>query len=85
MVAPRVGVRIEIFIWSLLSFGDSVAPCVGARIEITYYNVSNNTIKVAPRVGAWIEIYKPLDFESYPLSHPVWVCGLKIHRAGIFL
>ena len=52
---------------------------MGVRIEIPNGVLSVDKYHVAPRVGAWIEIYKPLDFESYPSSHPVWVCGLKEH------
>ena len=32
---------------------------------------------VAPRVGAWIETVCRLVKNVYPMSHPVWVRGLK--------
>ena len=34
---------------------------------------------VAPRVGAWIETEGGLYITHTPLSHPVWVRGLKHH------
>ena len=32
---------------------------------------------VAPRVGAWIETLHNRTTQNPPLSHPVWVRGLK--------
>ena len=35
--------------------------------------------RVAPRVGAWIETLHNQITQNRPLSHPVWVRGLKQH------
>ena len=37
---------------------------------------------VAPRVGAWIETLCPLGTGKIPVSHPVWVRGLKHQGQG---
>ena len=33
---------------------------------------------VTPCVGVWIETYLPADVRLSPMSHPAWVCGLKL-------
>ena len=41
-------------------------------------------IFVAPRVGAWIETLPLPPLACLPLSHPVWVRGLKHRLVVIF-
>ena len=55
-----------------------VAPRVGAWIETFLVHVSNLQSIVAPRVGAWIETAMGLGGGQTPVSHPVWVRGLKL-------
>ena len=35
-------------------------------------------VKVTPCVGVWIETEKELETVRKELSHPAWVCGLKL-------
>ena len=59
----------------------NVAPRVGAWIETTSCSKACALFAVAPRVGAWIETQKEFCGACKPLSHPVWVRGLKLdHR-----
>ena len=59
-----------------------VAPRVGAWIETTPSTPPSIRASVAPRVGAWIETLSLYRTPRSPLSHPVWVRGLKL-RYGI--
>ena len=54
-----------------------VAPYVGAWIETIPTKHYRHLEKVAPYVGAWIETSKSLNLAFFPLSHPMWVRGLK--------
>ena len=42
-----------------------------------------NCFDVAPRVGAWIETSSLLLLQLRPMSHPVWVRGLKRKKLSI--
>ena len=55
----------------------TVAPRVGAWIETWSAKEVMAAFEVAPRVGAWIETLGDLHLRAFPLSHPVWVRGLK--------
>ena len=55
-----------------------VAPRVGAWIETTPSTPPSIRASVAPRVGAWIETLSLYRTPRSPLSHPVWVRGLKL-------
>ena len=35
------------------------------------------SLLVAPHVGAWIETCRLATYQCLPLSHPMWVRGLK--------
>ena len=77
MVAPFVGVWIEI-IKVLSSLKNSlVAPFVGVWIEITWYRILRDRVLVAPFVGVWIEIYLKIQIDYNLKSLPLWECGLK--------
>ena len=54
-----------------------VAPRVGAWIETRFPLRNSAALYVAPRVGAWIETGQIGSGTASPLSHPVWVRGLK--------
>ena len=34
---------------------------------------------VTPCMGVWIETFAALTLTKFILSHPVWVCGLKLY------
>ena len=55
----------------------NVAPRVGAWIETHRILPLPAFLLVAPRVGAWIETSVRRKRTNRPLSHPVWVRGLK--------
>ena len=58
-----------------------VTPCVGVWIE-TYFGQSIATpTDVTPCVGVWIETNKYRVLCRMTVSHPAWVCGLKL-RCG---
>ena len=55
-----------------------VTPCVGVWIE-TKGGTWDWTLKgVTPCVGVWIETFNRLPNHHLTLSHPAWVCGLKL-------
>ena len=55
-----------------------VTPCVGVWIE-TFTNLRlTGSHLVTPCVGVWIETLLLLLNGSSLLSHPAWVCGLKL-------
>ncbi len=55
-----------------------VAPRVGAWIETPASPDDLKLSDVAPRVGAWIETVDREKKLTDPMSHPVWVRGLKL-------
>ena len=65
-----------------------VAPHVGAWIETLYKFIVKYGYKVAPHVGAWIETSKEGYYNSFSVSHPMWVRGLKLlflrHQCGSY-
>ena len=56
-VAPRVGARVEIYLWVKCQRSvREVAPRVGARVEIDNVRIELTQGAVAPRVGARVEM-----------------------------
>ena len=56
-----------------------VTPFVGVWIETSIPMSWHKIWNVTPFVGVWIETcLHPGDFSAYILSHPSWVCGLKL-------
>ena len=51
---------------------------MGAWIETHMFPVTCFARKVAPYVGAWIETVNILSANTYMVSHPTWVRGLKL-------
>ena len=60
-----------------------VTPFVGVWIE-TYdgYEILSRA-GVTPFVGVWIETFSNLLYASITLSHPSWVCGLKLSQTDL--
>ena len=56
----------------------SVTPCVGVWIETKINELKNEMIKVTPCVGVWIETWFHEATFGQRMSHPAWVCGLKL-------
>ena len=78
MVAPFVGVWIEINESPDIISNHHVAPFVGVWIEILRQLRTIEIIMVAPFVGVWIEIViKLVTSRTETLSLPSWECGLK--------
>ena len=68
-----------------VSKSPGVTPCVGVWIETATGLVTVNQGGVTPCVGVWIEtIFKKSD-TIISLSHPAWVCGLKLKKEGRWL
>ena len=55
-----------------------VTPCVGVWIETQYGSVAVLPSIVTPCVGVWIETTSQYSVAYDQLSHPAWVCGLKL-------
>ena len=55
-----------------------VTPCVGVWIETAGGAGSYVASYVTPCVGVWIETPPVKLYRSKDLSHPAWVCGLKL-------
>ena len=55
-----------------------VTPCVGVWIETKGKEGKNNKGFVTPCVGVWIETRQVVKMMNDKLSHPAWVCGLKL-------
>ena len=58
---------------------------MGAWIETEFYLFRFSSATVAPYVGAWIEtIEQDSKRFAYP-SHPMWVRGLKLAEAALYI
>ena len=57
---------------------NAVTPCVGVWIETLWDSKNTNVVKVTPCVGVWIETSVTGICLASVLSHPAWVCGLKL-------
>ena len=77
-VTPFVGVWIETFCclhkWRLLW----VTPFVGVWIETMVLPKTRSDLSVTPFVGVWIETPLVHFIKWEKMSHPSWVCGLKL-------
>ena len=56
-----------------------VTPCVGVWIETTTMRTYFAQVEVTPCVGVWIETSSITWASVISMSHPAWVCGLKLH------
>ena len=61
-----------------MDFGRDVTPCVGVWIETTGSLTKTTAGNVTPCVGVWIETDGEQRLLGKKLSHPAWVCGLKL-------
>ena len=77
-VTPCVGVWIETKESASYHFGSNVTPCVGVWIETSLIRRSITIFLVTPCVGVWIETEYSCSDAPYSMSHPAWVCGLKL-------
>ena len=57
-----------------------VTPCVGVWIETEINMETGKTECVTPCVGVWIETPAYRHDTKAALSHPAWVCGLKLEQ-----
>ena len=77
-VTPFVGVWIETTLVYKRTLCRLVTPFVGVWIE-THASVLYDTyVEVTPFVGVWIETQWVNPNETFKMSHPSWVCGLKL-------
>ena len=78
IVTPFVGVWIETpNNWCKVK-QRGVTPFVGVWIETRIASSLVDSQKVTPFVGVWIETVRPAYFCIVAVSHPSWVCGLKL-------
>ena len=56
----------------------NVTPFVGVWIETDNAAKTQLRIAVTPFVGVWIETTTIMIVQSVYVSHPSWVCGLKL-------
>ena len=56
----------------------SVTPCMGVWIETCYFRYYFVDYHVTPCMGVWIETFLSRNHLLVCMSHPVWVCGLKL-------
>ena len=82
-VTPFVGVWIETLSGMYKSETSLVTPFVGVWIETFEANSISNSPNVTPFVGVWIETIGMQTQYRCELSHPSWVCGLKLLRLMI--
>ena len=80
-----MGVWIETLALSILACSSGVTPCVGVWIETIKYKHFVHKRVVTPCVGVWIETEQYGRNNLIPLSHPAWVCGLKLTMAALCL
>ena len=73
-----MGVWIETEGTRLLDMGRSVTPCMGVWIETEIKHIIMYDFRVTPCMGVWIETSNTSSCCQTSLSHPVWVCGLKL-------
>ena len=74
-----MGVWIETKTVKDIAYKHIVTPCVGVWIETVYIEKFGEISFVTPCVGVWIEtLLLPIHCYIIPVSHPAWVCGLKL-------
>ena len=62
--------------------GYCVTPFVGVWIETSLVCLASPSWCVTPFVGVWIETLGATKSSMWVLSHPSWVCGLKLENRG---
>ncbi len=62
-----------------------VTPCMGVWIETLIGLIGLLPPLVTPCMGVWIETQGLVLLIKYVLSHPVWVCGLKLVTLWLML
>ena len=78
-VTPFVGVWIETAAASQIAqMSYQVTPFVGVWIETSMININEQINQVTPFVGVWIETTNVCGICRMSMSHPSWVCGLKL-------
>ena len=79
LVTPCMGVWIETNIRAPPPNSPPVTPCMGVWIETKLPWCWFYWPNVTPCMGVWIETLHILLHYFQQLSHPVWVCGLKLN------
>ncbi len=82
-VTPCVGVWIETIFVPQVDASNCVTPCVGVWIETKNPRDALDRGLVTPCVGVWIETCQSRCFCASIMSHPAWVCGLKLMKRYI--
>ena len=77
-VTPFVGVWIETDFPRVLDKFPQVTPFVGVWIETPCWAKNRLEQYVTPFVGVWIETLTSGQNMTNEMSHPSWVCGLKL-------
>ena len=77
-VTPCVGVWIETLLEWYTTTSKKVTPCVGVWIETRRHSLHWRLSWVTPCVGVWIETGNDRQLCGRIVSHPAWVCGLKL-------
>ena len=78
-----MGVWIETRYASSHDLPLGVTPFVGVWIETLKPNAERSSTEVTPFVGVWIETFGNHNTNKInSMSHPSWVCGLKLQSGG---
>ena len=75
-----MGVWIETWRWLNTRHLFGVTPLVGVWIETCIWARVSDRLAVTPLVGVWIETFDDALHLCQLLSHPSWVCGLKLNH-----
>ena len=73
-----MGVWIETYFTRTAPLETAVTPFVGVWIETVYVPPVGEELQVTPFVGVWIETIWRFRRVGRIMSHPSWVCGLKL-------
>ena len=80
-----MGVWIETSVLALIVTGRIVTPFVGVWIETMEPKFEGGDEIVTPFVGVWIETIFTAGVVQLNMSHPSWVCGLKLQSYALLL
>ena len=78
-VTPCVGVWIETIFVPQIDATNCCHTLRGCVDWNFWFEFEEIVYCVTPCVGVWIETEYPCSNASYSVSHPAWVCGLKLH------
>ena len=79
-VTPFVGVWVETIVLGGVLGGVAVTPFVGVWVETYKISIWIWKCFVTPFVGVWVETDTHRSSLILYVSHPSWVCGLKLRN-----